>query len=134
MKIIEAFSRIWPVDLLETEYREVTNALTAIFSWRVAVIGSNLDALQPWTVRKKVLGRYSLVLGQCLYNVLRFFAGRAETPRYLCRIDEYKRGVRVFLKESEHRNLQMSRASTKDSRVCPPDKLRSSRRPWVWTL
>jgi len=77
VKIIEAFSRIWPIDLLETEPREVANALTTVFLWRVAVIGSNLDALQPWTVRKKVLDRYSLVLGQCLDNVLRFLRGRS---------------------------------------------------------
>ena len=114
MKIIEAFSRIWPVDLLETEPREVTNALTTVFLRCVAVIGSNLDALQPWTVRKKVLGRYSLVLGQCLDDVLRFFAGGADSLQYLCRIDEDKRGVGVFLEESEHRDLQMGRASTKE--------------------
>ena len=63
-----------------------------------------------------------------------FFAGGADTLQYLCRIDENKRGVGVFLEESEHRNLQMGRASTKESGVRPPDKLCSSQKPLVWTL
>ena len=68
------------MDLLKIEPREVTNVLTTIFLWRVPVIGSNLDVLQPWTIREKVLGRYSLVLGQCLDDVLLFFASRADLP------------------------------------------------------
>ena len=57
---------------LEIEPCQVINALTTIFLRRVTIIGSNSDALQPWTAREKVLYRHALVLGQCLNDALRF--------------------------------------------------------------
>ena len=75
VKIIEAFSRIWPMDSLGIKPREVADVLTTLFLRCITIVGGNLNVLQPRTVREKVLGRYTLVLGQCLDCVLEFSHG-----------------------------------------------------------
>lgn len=48
----------------------MTNTLTAISLRCVPIVGSDLDAFQPWTAGKKVFDRHALVLSQCLGDVL----------------------------------------------------------------
>jgi hypothetical protein len=74
VKIIEAFSRIWPEDRLGSESHDVINALTSFFLWCITIIGGDLGSIQPRTVGKEVLDRHTLVLGQCLTGEFIFSA------------------------------------------------------------
>jgi len=58
------------MNLSRSDPGAATEALTTIFLRGVAIIGSDLDVLQPWATREKVLDRYTLVLGQCLNDTL----------------------------------------------------------------